>query len=425
MSLFQYIRRYLILTLLVMLLLGCVSIFFIFKVFIHKSTDEALYEYKDRIENYVKLNDTLIIFKTSLQMSQRIESKIIEDADLYSTGIKDTLLYNEITGYFQPYRQLSFTAEYKNKPHLITVNQPTVELDGLFYVIVGSLLSIFSLFIVFTYLIDFYLKRKAWLPFYKTLNVLKEYDLGVGKEFELDDSGINEFDELNHAVQKMVAKINDDYENMKLFSEDISHEMQTPLAIVKSKVEILRQNKSNYEDSLAAINVISKAISRLSKLNTSLLLITKIKNDQYQEISQVNIKQLVEHYLEAFEELIEIKGIKIESELEDNVVMINSTLSDILISNLLSNTIRHNTPNGFIYIKLENTILIVENACESIDLNMIPNLFDRLICKKSEDSTGLGLSIVKSICDKNNITINYSYPEKNIFRIQLNFNLCP
>lgn len=425
MSLFQYIRRYLILTLLVMLLLGCVSIFFIFKVFIHKSTDEALYEYKDRIENYVKLNDTLIIFKTSLQMSQRIESKIIEDADLYSTGIKDTLLYNEITGYFQPYRQLSFTAEYKNKPHLITVNQPTVELDGLFYVIVGSLLSIFSLFIVFTYLIDFYLKRKAWLPFYKTLNVLKEYDLGVGKEFELDDSGINEFDELNHAVQKMVAKINDDYENMKLFSEDISHEMQTPLAIVKSKVEILRQNKSNYEDSLAAINVISKAISRLSKLNTSLLLITKIKNDQYQEISQVNIKQLVEHYLEAFEELIEIKGIKVESELEDNVVTINSTLSDILISNLLSNTIRHNTPNGFIYIKLENGTLIVENACESIDLNMIPNLFDRLICKKSEDSTGLGLSIVKSICDKNNITINYSYPEKNIFRIQLNFNLCP
>jgi signal transduction histidine kinase len=425
MSLFQYIRRYLILTLLVMLLLGCVSIFFIFKVFIHKSTDEALYEYKDRIENYVKLNDTLIIFKTSLQMSQRIESKIIEDADLYSTGIKDTLLYNEITGYFQPYRQLSFTTEYKNKPHLITVNQPTVELDGLFYVIVGSLLSIFSLFIVFTYLIDFYLKRKAWLPFYKTLNVLKEYDLGIGKEFELNDSGINEFDELNHAVQKMVSKINDDYENMKLFSEDISHEMQTPLAIVKSKVEILRQNKSNYEDSLAAINVISKAISRLSKLNTSLLLITKIKNDQYQEISQVNIKQLVEHYLEAFEELIEIKGIKVESELEDNVVTINSTLSDILISNLLSNTIRHNTPNGFIYIKLENGTLIVENACESIDLNMIPNLFDRLICKKSEDSTGLGLSIVKSICDKNNITINYSYPEKNIFRIQLNFNLCP
>lgn len=420
MSLFHVIRRYLLITLLFIIVLGCASTYFIFNTFIHQSTDQILYEYKDRVENYVKLNDTLTIITSSVFQPNRIEERQINNSDNYTLGLKDTLLYSEATGDFQPYRQLYFVVEYKQQRHLITLNQPTIVLDDLLYIIVGLLILIFVLFGIFIYLIDFYLKRKAWSPFYNTMNKLQNYDLGIGEELNLDDSGIKEFDDLNNALNKMVSKINADYENVKNFSEDISHEMQTPLAIVQSKLDILRQRKFEDKDSLLSLNVISKAISRLSKLNKSLLLLTKIRNDQFQEVTKVNIATIVNNYIEGLEELIEAKEITLNLNVSDSVLDMNTHLAEFLVSNLISNSIRHNIRGGYIRIDLENRKLTVENSCEVVDPNP-QSLFERLVSKKSEDSTGLGMSIIKSICDKNDFKIDYSYPQKSVFSIAVLF----
>lgn len=421
MSLFHVIRRYLLITLLVIIVLGCVSTFFIFNTFIHQSTDQILYEYKDRVENYVKLNDTLTIITSSVFQPNRIEERLLNNSDDYTLGLKDTLLYSEATGDFQPYRQLYFVVEYKQQQHLITLNQPTIVLDDLLYIIVGLLILIFVLFSVFIYSIGFYLKRKAWSPFYNTMNKLQDYHLGIGEELNLDNSGIKEFDDLNSALNKMVSKINSDYENVKNFSEDISHEMQTPLAIVQSKLEILRQRKFEDKDSLLSLNAISKAVSRLSKLNKSLLLLTKIQNDQFQEVTEVNIAAVVNNYVEGLEELIESKEITLTLNISDCVLSMNNHLAEFLVSNLISNSIRHNITGGSIKIDLNNERLILENTCEVVEENP-HNLFERLVSKRSEDSTGLGMSIIKSICDKNDFKISYSYPEKNIFSIVLEFS---
>lgn len=424
MNLFQVIRRYLVLTLLAVFLIGCVSIYFIFKAFIHQSADQILYEYKDRIENYIALNDTLILFKSSLQIPQRIESSVITNPKEYAEGIKDTLLYNEGTGYFQAYRQLYFVADYRNKAHLITINQPSIEMDDLLYIILGSLFSIFILFLMFTYLIDFNLKKKVWAPFYRTLGILKSYDIEkeLGENIDLEDSGIKEFDMLNHAVQRMVSKINYDYENMKMFSEDISHEMQTPLAIIKSKTEILRQERrSDQKEYFESLLAISRATTRLSKLNTSLLLLTRITNDQYHTTKSIDLSVVLNQQLVALEELIEIKSIKLDANILESVQPINDILSDILISNLLNNAIRHNVESGFITIELNQEKLEIKNTCDSVNRNEIPDLFGRLVSLKTEGSTGLGLSIVKSICDKSGITISYEYINNNTFKILLVF----
>ena len=421
MRLFQVIKRYLLIALLAVLIIGSIVIFFIFKVFMHHTTDETLYEYKTRVERYINMNDTLSIFKSALQTSSPIESKIIGPNDFYKQSIKDTLLYNEASGYFQPYRQLQFVAVYRNKPHLITISQPTIDLDDLFYVIIGSLISILSLLIGFTYLIDYYLKRKVWSQFYNTLEVLKEYDLDSGQKLNFEITGITEFDELNSTAQRMADKISADYQNLKFFTEDISHEMQTPLAIVKSKLEVLSQGEISYKESLTTIKVISNAISRLSKLSASLLLITKINNDQFSEVSLIDFNPLFKSFLESLDELIDMKGLILQEKLQQSEHYINNTLVDLLVSNILSNAIRHNVLNGYIKIELTEEHLLVENSCEDVDLNTIPNLFERLICKKSENSTGLGLSIVKSICDKSNIDVSYSYLSKDVFQLQLKF----
>ena len=419
MRLFHVIRKYLLLTLFSIMILGGVSIFFIFKIFIHQSTDQILYEYKTRIENYVALNDTMIEFTTSVIQPQRVEQRIINPTDNYPLGIKDTLLYNENSGAFLPYRQLSFTIEYKNRLHLVNVNQQTFEFGDLLYVLIGSILALFLLFFVFTYLVDFYLKKKVWSPFNDTLEKLDDYDLEIGRNLSLTNSGIKEFDKLNEVVNKMVGKINSDYENTKNFSEDISHEMQTPLAIIKSRIDIIRQQHTLDKDSIVSLSVISNAVSRLSNLNKSLLLLTKIRNDQFQDIVKVNVKQVITDFLENIEELIDAKAITVDIACDDLFIDMDLTLSDILISNLLVNAIRHNTNEGFVKIQLSDDKLIIENSC--LPQENKENLFDRMVSNKSKDSIGLGLNLVKSICDKNGFGVSYSFPMDRVFRIEIIF----
>lgn len=419
MRLFHVIRKYLLLTLFSIMILGGVSIFFIFKIFIHQSTDQILYEYKTRIENYVALNDTMIEFTTSVIQPQRVEQRIINPTDNYPLGIKDTLLYNENSGAFLPYRQLYFTIEYKNRLHLVNVNQQTFEFGDLLYVLIGSILALFLLFFVFTYLVDFYLKKKVWSPFNDTLEKLDDYDLEIGRNLSLTNSGIKEFDKLNEVVNKMVGKINSDYENTKNFSEDISHEIQTPLAIIKSRIDIIRQQHTLDKDSIVSLSVISNAVSRLSNLNKSLLLLTKIRNDQFQDIVKVNVKQVITDFLENIEELIDAKAITVNIACDDLFIDMDLTLSDILISNLLVNAIRHNTNEGFVKIQLSDDKLIIENSC--LPQENKENLFDRMVSNKSKDSIGLGLNLVKSICDKNGFGVSYSFPMDKVFRIEIIF----
>lgn len=419
MRLFHVIRKYLLLTLFSIMILGGVSIFFIFKIFIHQSTDQILYEYKTRIENYVALNDTMIEFTTSVIQPQRVEQRIINPTDNYPLGIKDTLLYNENSGAFLPYRQLYFTIEYKNRLHLVNVNQQTFEFGDLLYVLIGSILALFLLFFVFTYLVDFYLKKKVWSPFNDTLEKLDDYDLEIGRNLSLTNSGIKEFDKLNEVVNKMVGKINSDYENTKNFSEDISHEMQTPLAIIKSRIDIIRQQHTLDKDSIVSLSVISNAVSRLSNLNKSLLLLTKIRNDQFQDIVKVNVKQVITDFLENIEELIDAKAITVDIACDNLFIDMDLTLSDILISNLLVNAIRHNTNEGFVKIQLSDDKLIIENSC--LPQENKENLFDRMVSNKSKDSIGLGLNLVKSICDKNGFGVSYSFPMDKVFRIEIIF----
>lgn len=401
------------------MILGGISIFFIFKIFIHHSTDQILYEYKNRIENYVALNDTMVEFTSSVIQPQRVEQRVIFPTDSYPVGIKDTLLYNENSGAFLPYRQLYFTIEYKNKLHLVNINQQTFEFGDLLYILIGSIIALFLLFFVFTYLVDFYLKKKVWSPFYETLEKLDDYDLEIGRNLSLQNSGIKEFDKLNEVVNEMVDKINADYENTKYFAEDISHEMQTPLAIIKSRLDIIRQQSTLDKDSINSLSVISNAVSRLSNLNKSLSLLTKIRNNQFQEIVRINIKQVITDFLENVAELIEVKDITISSSCNEVYLNMDNTLADIMVSNLLVNAIRHNITGGFIKIELTANSLLIENSCQPQENK--GNLFDRMVSNKSKDSTGLGLNLVKSICDKNGFKIAYSFPENTVFRIEVLF----
>ncbi|MDH6304929.1 signal transduction histidine kinase [Parabacteroides sp. PF5-5] len=424
MSLIKLIRRYLLVSVLIVLLLGCISHFLIFRFFIHYSSDEMLKDQKVKIENYIARNDTLPLAATLVLKPARIEVKKIENLQSFPAEIfKDTVMYSEETGTFTPYRQLYFTVSYKDEHHLININQPTVISDDLFYAIVSSLLILLLLFILFTYAIEYLLNRNIWKPLNYNLQKLHEYDLRANTVLELKNPGIKEFDEINNVILRMVGKINADYENSRLFTEDASHEMQTPLSIIKSKMDLLMQNSSlmQNEENEKNMKAISRATSRLSKLNKSLLLIAKINNNQYTEKKNIQLDKLLELYLTDLEELFETKELSINTDIQACCLYMNSDLADIMLSNLLSNAIRHNVVQGYIDIILNESQLIIRNTCKKTE-EKTANLFNRITFhNKSEDSSGLGLNIVKSICDSNEFTIQYDYPEDDIFSINIRF----
>jgi len=427
MSLIKLIRKYLFISTLAVLVIGCISHFLIFSFFIHYSSDQMLKDQKVKIENYIARNDTLPLATTLVLKPARIEEKVIgKDQLMAKEEFRDTIMYSEETGAFIPYRQMYFTVSYKNKQeyHLININQPTVISTDLFYAIVSSLVILLILFILFTYIIEYLLKKNIWKPLNYNLQQLYGYDLKGNSVLNLKDPGVKEFDELNKVILRMVDKINADYENSRLFTEDASHEMQTPLSIIKTKAHLLMQNAVMMEagDNEKSIAAISRAVSRLSKLNKSLLLITKINNNQYDNKENIRLDKQLETYLGDLEELFEAKGIKLKQNISFCNLYMNLNLAEILISNLLSNTIRHNVPGGWINIHLDGSELIISNTCKE-GVKEKTNLFNRITFhNKTEDSLGLGLNIVKSICDKNEFSIRYDYPEENVFRIIITFH---
>ncbi len=422
MTLIKLIRKYLLIASLFVLVIGCLSHFLIFRFFIHYSADQTLIDQQTKIENYVAKHDTLpLVWKVILQ-PPRIERKPIENPELYPERIfKDTLLYSEETGSITPYRQLYFTISYKKEHYLVNVNQPTMISNDLFYAIISSLFLLIVLLLLFTYVISYLLKRSIWIPLNKNLRKLHEYDLKANTILKLKNMDIKEFDELNEVIMRMVHKINEDYENSRIFTEDASHEMQTPLSIIKSKLDLLIQDDSlsDKPDQIAAIQAMSRAVNRLSKLNKSLLLITKINNNQFDHKETVDMKELIGGYIKDFEELVAAKELSMKAELADCHCYIDPVLAEILISNLLSNAIRHNIAEGEINVILTDKTLSISNTClEEVDESV--NLFNRMVQRsKTKESSGLGLNIVKSICEKNNFRAKYDYPQNNIFRIRI------
>ncbi|MGM5630473.1 HAMP domain-containing sensor histidine kinase [Apibacter raozihei] len=420
MKLSQVIRRHFILGVFIVMILGCISHYFIFEFFINYSADKVLYDYKAKIERYVKDYKTLPTFPSSI-LPSRIDSEPIENPEMHPEYINDTIIYNPISGEKYSYRQLHFPIYYDNHWYVVTINRQMLKSNDMMFVIVSSLMVLFLLFVLFSFFINFYMKRNIWNTFYKNLSKLDHYDLKANTVLKLTDPGIKEFDKLNEVIMQMVKKINQDYENSRKFIEDSSHEMQTPLSIIKSKLEhFIQDNAFKNKEQAKDIQAMLRAVNRLSKITHSLTLINKINNNQFSSKKSINIPELVKNFIEDFQELIDIKDISLNYDLKSFYSEINPELSEILVSNLINNSIKHNFNGGFIIIEAKENYLLIENSC-----NYIPsdeNLFNRFVYNnKSKDSSGLGLNIVKSICDTNNLQVEYKYLSNEVFKIKVWF----
>ncbi len=248
-------------------------------------------------------------------------------------------------------------------------------------------------------------------PFYRSLKAIQGFNIKNKKPLVLPRTRTKEFNELNCFLQKMTDKVVEDYASLKEFSENASHELQTPLAIMRSKLDLLVESDINGEQAQLIGNM-QKEIEKLSRINQSLVLLNKLEHHEYDKSESILLNQTVQESLDAVEELIDMKSITLKTQISEPVHLnFNRALADILLHNLLSNAIRHNTPNGQIFVCLTPRGLTVKNTGKTPTIPT-SQMFQRF--KKDNQcahSVGIGLAIVKQICDLNQFGISYHFKE--------------
>lgn len=277
--------------------------------------------------------------------------------------------------------------------------------------VIGTIVYLFVSLLIVMLIANYYLSRRLLQPFHQTLEAIKGFSVTHTTPLRLQKSNILEFEELNVLMVEMTRKIQDDYRNLKEFTENASHEIQTPLAIIKSKIELLIQSDLSDEQMLY-VQSIYEVSNRLSKINKALLLLAKIENQQFQDTQVIDFGALLSKHLNNFEELIEMKNIFLKTQIiQPLTIKMNPTLADMLISNLISNAIKHNFEGGEIIIRVEAHLLKINNTGKTDGIRG-DEMFNRF--KKDQNainSVGLGLSIVEKICDNYKINIQHLYQE--------------
>lgn len=401
----QYKRLHLLATVIIFLVTSVVFYYFILATLISQVDDDLEIEMKE-LQAYVKEYDTLpkiipvrhqVISYT--EVSQPFKEILFRTFEATDSSEKDK----------DNYRNVDFGIRANGKEYKVSVMKPLETTENLLWYILLIVISSIVVILGASYIINSIVLKKLWAPFFDTLNKLKYFSLGKNEPLLLQQTNTEEFSLMNQTLEMTTNKAQRDYLVLKDFTENASHEMQTPLAIIQSKLDLLIQDEKLSETQSVVAQSVYESIQKLSRLNQSLLLLAKIGNKQFEEIATINLSEKIERKIEAFQELWLNENITVTVVLKNIFVKMNKDLADIMLNNLLSNTIKHNYPSGSIHIELKETGLSIANTARqgALDNNRLYSKF--YTEKKGAGNNGLGLSIVKHICDVSGFSITYSF----------------
>lgn len=312
-----------------------------------------------------------------------------------------------------PLRQLTHVVPINGTSYLITIRKSQEQKTVLVANVTWIMLLVFAGLFIVTLIFNWIISKNLWKPFRTSLQKVRNLELQKLENIHFEQTNTEEFNELNAALNSMTNKIYSDYVNMKEFTENAAHEMQTPLAVVQSKMELLLQDSNLSEPQIEAILQTTTALSRLSKLTQSLLLLAKIENHQYETTQSLSLTETTQKYLKLFDELIKDKELTVETDYHgDFMITLHSLLADSLVSNLVGNAIKYNQAGGKIMISINENEYCISNTSELPPIDQ-QNLFKRFKkpANSPDTSTGLGLSIVKKIVDTHHLQIDYRAEE--------------
>ena len=392
-----------------LLLLICTPLYYlsIHRLFVNEM-EEELFHHKN---NFKKTLDKLENEK-DIQLYQLIN----EEFQLKETNkwpISDSLFtysqYDSLEKTFVPYRALRTGVTVQGTRYELLIRESIVGNTKLVTAIVAIQTTLLVLMLIGFILINRKLSKVVWDPFYTILEKLKNYQIDKDLTIDLPHSSTAEFRDLSEALVHLVNKSRDAYLSQKEFTENASHELQTPLAIFRSKLELLMQGADISSEQAELISSLLNATDRIVRLNKNLLLLSKIENRQFLSRQEILLSSALTQSLGLYKQMAQEKEIKITTHIISEIaVKTNPSLLEILLSNLISNAIRYTPAQNEVRIEIEKKSITIRNPGEPFNF---PNkIFDRFNREsRTTQGNGLGLAIVKKICDTEGIPITYHY----------------
>ncbi|HKC36612.1 MAG TPA: HAMP domain-containing sensor histidine kinase, partial [Chitinophagaceae bacterium] len=332
----QYNKISIASSVLVLLIAGA-GYYFLLNYVLKDQLDETLRVEQVEIQDFIKTNHLLPPATT--YKDQRIEFK--KSDKVFPQSFKTLMLYDPEEKEDELSRQLVFTVEVNGQYYVASVTKSQEDTEKIIAVILLVTLGLIILLSMLLFFANRFLVKRLWKPFRTTLSSIRSFDLNAPSAIKTEKTVIHEFNELNENISMMTERVVKDYLSLKHFIDHASHEMQTPLAVVNSKLDILIQDPALNEKNLQDLQVIYDAVDKMSKLSRSLLLLARIENNQFSEKQEVDILTIAKNIIQELDEWIGEKNLTVSNEISELKVNINPQLANTLIANLVINAIKH------------------------------------------------------------------------------------
>ncbi len=391
---------------LVVFFLTGVAIYKVLRTMSEKEINQELQQARQQVTSL--LDRVQDLEHTSLVTCDRTDIGELRPGQPLPDRLFDTVFYDAAGSRFLPFRALAFSRPAGDGFRQIMIYRSLTPTNELIERITLFLTILFLVFLGGIYLLNRYMFGSVWADFFRTLGKVRSYHPEAGP-LKLESSGIEEFDEMNHVLDRMSQRITLDYQNLKEYTSNLSHEFQTPLAAIRTRVERLLQEEGLTEQQVQMIHSIYAHADQLSRLGQALTLLTKIENDQFPGEEEVRLGGRIRYHAAQIEDRIQMRGISLTLDInEEPVIRMNPSLVDLMLVNLLKNAVNHNLENGQIRVVVHAHELVISNTGEPLHVDP-GQMFKRFTRGKERSSgLGLGLPMVKRICDAHGIDLQYS-----------------
>lgn len=311
----------------------------------------------------------------------------------------------------EPARTLTMTfSDGNDHVYLLTVSTPTFEREDLLLSIFWHIVALYVILTLSILAVTALIFNYSMRPLYRLLGWLDNYHLGNGTGDLPMCTNIHEFKKLTESARSTIDRAEKYFDRQKQFIGNASHELQTPLAVLGTRIEWMIDNTTLTEEQFAELTKMRQSLHRLSRLNRTLLLISKIENAQFNDRKDIDLVELINNEIEIYKEIYADKEIGCSTELPVRfIASMDESLATTLVTNLIKNAFLHTANGGNINITIKRGALTVSNSGEeALDAT---RLFDRFYTSGKSGSTGLGLALAKSIADFYRFKLEYSFAE--------------
>ena len=390
-------------------------------LFYYAIIDEVVDETDDTLENYGEIlmesalhDPSILETEGSLMSFYKFTPISEEEGRHYRQVFYDATVYIELEDEDEPVRVMCTAfrmpdGQYYELKLMISI----LERDDMVEAMLWYLGALFLLFLICTSIGIQLVLKGVFRPLHRLLDWL--HCIQPGKEVPpLDNpTKIREFRQLSDAALDMGNRSYKAYEEQKQFIENASHELQTPLAIVRGKVELLAESEGMTEQQMEQLDEIYATLGRAVKLNKSLLLLSRIENGQYTEMEDVSVDEILDELLPDLMDIYEHKQVRLIRKREEQpfIIRCNHSLAQILVSNLVKNSLLHNREGGELQVFTTPASLVIRNTGDAhLDGEKLFRRFYHGMDGK-KDSTGLGLAIARSIALSSSLKLTYEWQD--------------